>query len=61
MTLETLTDELPDEARQWLFGMNDSFRRATLHLLEIVGPDAFIRHWKTHRDYQQKLEHDFAE
>ena len=56
-----LTDiELPAEAIAWIEGMDSGFRRATEHMLAIVGAETFVRHWETYRDDVARIEYDFA-
>jgi hypothetical protein len=57
-----LTDiELPAEALAWIEGMNTGSRSATQHMLEIVGPERFIRNWRVYRDDVARIEYDFAD
>jgi hypothetical protein len=51
--------DMPAEAQRWTDSLDDGFRRATDHMLQIVGEEAFAKHWRVYRDQVRKLEYDF--
>lgn len=51
---------LPAEGRAWIDGLTPDYRHGVQLVLNTVGADSFVEHWETHRQVQQKLEHDFG-
>jgi hypothetical protein len=55
-----MTTVFPADVQLWISSLDPSYRRATEHMLQIVGKDAFAKHWRLYRDQVLKLEHDFG-
>jgi hypothetical protein len=60
ISLTTIMPKLPAEAQAWISGLNPSFRTSVEIILNYVGEDSFIKHWRMHREDQQKFENDFG-
>jgi hypothetical protein len=43
-------DKLPPEAQKWVNGMNRDEKFGTEIILNNVGVDSFIKHWRVHKD-----------
>jgi len=60
VSLTTILPRLPAEAQSWINGLSPEYRASTEHILNLVGEDNFVKHWRTHREDQLKLENDFG-
>jgi hypothetical protein len=60
ISLTMILPRLPAEARQWINGLPPHYLRAIEDILDRVGADNFVRHWRAHRQDQQDFEHDFG-
>jgi hypothetical protein len=58
--LTTILPRLPAEGQQWINGMEPFYRETAEHILNLVGADNFVKHWKTHREDEQNFEHHFG-
>lgn len=50
ITLLEIMDKLPPEAQKWVNGMNRDEKFGTEIILNNVGVDSFIKHWRVHKD-----------
>jgi hypothetical protein len=46
---------LPREARNWVNGMTHEEKHSTEIILNNVGIESFVRHWKEHREEVQEV------
>jgi len=58
-SLTTTLARLPAEAQTWINRLDPTFRSSTEHVLNLVGEDDFIKHGRTHRADQVRLQNDF--
>ena len=42
--------KLPEDGQKWLKGMNREELRYTETILNNVGEDSFVKHWRVHKD-----------
>jgi hypothetical protein len=55
ITLLEIMDKLPPEAQKWVNGMNRDEKFGTEIILNNVGVDSFIKHWRDHKDDLDKI------
>ena len=53
ISLMSILPKLAAEGQSWINGLDASNRRATEHLLNIVGEESFVKNWRQHRADQQ--------
>ena len=51
--------KLPAEAQLWIMCLTPDQFDEIQTILNIVGEKNFIKHWRTHKEDQEKLEDDF--
>jgi hypothetical protein len=51
--------KLPAEAQLWIMCLTPDQFNEIQTVLNIVGENNFIKHWRTHKEDQEKLEDDF--
>lgn len=59
ITLASILPRLPAEAQAWIKGLDADDYTAMETILNNVGAENFIKHWKVHHDDYQKFEYDF--
>ena len=50
ISLTTILPRLPAEAQAWINALPPDDRQSTEYLMNLVGADNFVKHWRTHRD-----------
>jgi len=59
ISLTTTLSKLPAEAQLWIMCLTPAQFGEIEIILNIVGENNFIKHWRTHKEDQEKLEDDF--
>ena len=55
LKLKDVKDKLPPAAREWLRGVSSQERLCLEIILNSVGADSFVEHWKSHRTELQEI------
>jgi hypothetical protein len=55
LKLSDIQTRLSEAGQRWVAGMSSAERHGTEIVLNNVGVESFLKHWKEHRDELQKI------
>ncbi len=58
--LVDVKDRLPEAGKRWIEGLSSQERICTEIILNNVGIDSFLEHWKVHRDDLEYIRNFFS-